>query len=200
MPITLGCPSCGKRFRARDESAGKRVKCPYCAAAVPVPTAEEAAAAAPPTSVIPPARRRPPLLPPKSGVAMPASVATPGDWGAALAPAAVPDRNPSGGRSRRGATTGRLPDRRGTKPAAKPPAKPVGSPRRQDPGGGPAAAWRKCRGGLCWVLFGLFWLSIPGFVGFGKLVYRGRRGTAARETAGSTFPATSTTTCPTPSA
>jgi hypothetical protein len=24
---------------------------------------------------------------------------------------------------------------------------------------------------LCWVLFGLFWLSIPGFVGFGKLVY-----------------------------
>ena len=45
MPITLGCPSCGKRFRARDESAGKKVKCPYCQAAVPVPTAEETAKA-----------------------------------------------------------------------------------------------------------------------------------------------------------
>ncbi|VTU00452.1 unnamed protein product [Gemmataceae bacterium] len=41
MPITLGCPSCGKRFRARDESAGKRVKCPYCAEPVPVPTGDE---------------------------------------------------------------------------------------------------------------------------------------------------------------
>src|SRR5262249_61082132 len=53
MPITLGCPSCGKRFRARDESAGKRVKCPYCQAAVPVPSAEEAASAAAPTDVVP---------------------------------------------------------------------------------------------------------------------------------------------------
>lgn len=42
MPITLGCPSCGKRFRARDESAGKRVKCPYCASPVPVPLGDEA--------------------------------------------------------------------------------------------------------------------------------------------------------------
>ncbi|MBX9581755.1 MAG: hypothetical protein K2X87_15740, partial [Gemmataceae bacterium] len=37
MPITLTCPSCTKRFRARDESAGKRVKCPFCQAAVGVP-------------------------------------------------------------------------------------------------------------------------------------------------------------------
>lgn len=41
MPITLGCPACGKKFRARDESAGKRVKCPYCSAPVPVPAAGE---------------------------------------------------------------------------------------------------------------------------------------------------------------
>src|SRR6478736_3260535 len=54
MPITLGCPSCGKRFRARDESAGKRVKCPFCQAAVAVPTSEEAASANAPTDTVPP--------------------------------------------------------------------------------------------------------------------------------------------------
>ena len=41
MPITLGCPSCGKRFRAREESSGKKVKCPFCQAAVPVPNSDE---------------------------------------------------------------------------------------------------------------------------------------------------------------
>ena len=34
-----------------------------------------------------------------------------------------------------------------------------------------SASWEKARSGLGWVLFGLFWLSIPGFVGFGKLMY-----------------------------
>lgn len=34
-----------------------------------------------------------------------------------------------------------------------------------------APGWKKTRAGLCWVLFGLFWLTIPGFVGFGKIVY-----------------------------
>ena len=52
MPITLGCPSCGKRFRARDESAGKKVKCPYCQAAVQVPTPEESASAGAPTAPV----------------------------------------------------------------------------------------------------------------------------------------------------
>jgi len=37
MPIVMTCESCGKQFRARDESAGKRVKCPYCAAPMEVP-------------------------------------------------------------------------------------------------------------------------------------------------------------------
>ncbi|MCS7021353.1 MAG: hypothetical protein NZU63_05960 [Gemmataceae bacterium] len=36
MPITMTCESCGKQFRARDESVGKRVKCPYCAAMMEV--------------------------------------------------------------------------------------------------------------------------------------------------------------------
>ncbi|HEY1190155.1 MAG TPA: hypothetical protein VGE74_21090 [Gemmata sp.] len=96
MPITLGCPSCGKRFRARDESAGKRVKCPYCQAAVPVPTAEESAAAGAPTAPLPPpppAFEPDPLPPPRPGPSrqLPRPklpdppvpvVAGPDDWGA----------------------------------------------------------------------------------------------------------------------
>src|SRR5215218_3038660 len=69
MPITLGCPSCGKRFRARDESAGKRVKCPFCQAAVPVPTSDEARSAGAPTETVPAA---PPA---------PVPAATPDEWG-----------------------------------------------------------------------------------------------------------------------
>src|SRR5439155_21725084 len=73
MPITLGCTSCGKRFRARDESAGKKVKCPYCQAAVQVPTPEESDNAAAPTASVPvppastAAPRPGPPAPPKSG-------------------------------------------------------------------------------------------------------------------------------------
>ena len=37
VPITLGCPSCSKRFKARGESAGKRVKC-KCGTMLQVPT------------------------------------------------------------------------------------------------------------------------------------------------------------------
>jgi hypothetical protein len=47
MPIEVRC-KCGKRLRARDEIAGRRVKCPACGAAVRVPAAEaESAPAAP---------------------------------------------------------------------------------------------------------------------------------------------------------
>ncbi len=38
MPITVTC-KCGKRFRVRDEHAGKRGKCPSCGAAVTIPAA-----------------------------------------------------------------------------------------------------------------------------------------------------------------
>jgi hypothetical protein len=67
MPITLGCPSCGKRFRARDESAGKKVKCPYCQSAVQVPPPEESAGEppAPPPPAAPPARAEEPKSRPK---------------------------------------------------------------------------------------------------------------------------------------
>jgi len=152
MPITLGCPSCGKRFRARDESAGKRVKCPYCAAAVPVPTVEEAAAAGAPTSVIPPA-----------GPAATAPV---------QAPAAPASRNPFSAEAAAAPAAAAIPRRADAKPKPAPvrpaAAKPVTA---KTPEERTAAGWKKARSGLCWVLFGLFWLSIPGFVGFGKLVY-----------------------------
>jgi hypothetical protein len=167
MPITLGCPSCGKRFRARDESAGKRVKCPYCAAAVPVPTAEEAAAAGAPTAALPPP---PPAAPP--GRAAPAPVASAESWGAG-APAA-PAKNPFAGEATSPPPPAAIPKRADTaKPAAKAPAKPA---IKKTPEELAAAGWKKARSGLCWVLLGLFWLSIPGFVGFGKLVYTRQAG------------------------
>ena len=37
MPITLSCPKCKKPFRVRDESIGRKVRCPRCAAALQVP-------------------------------------------------------------------------------------------------------------------------------------------------------------------
>jgi hypothetical protein len=57
MPIIVDCPDCGGRFKARDELAGRRVKCPKCGEAVKVPADEEepAVAAGPPRR-----ERRPP--------------------------------------------------------------------------------------------------------------------------------------------
>jgi hypothetical protein len=53
MPILIQC-SCGKQLQAKEEHAGKRVKCPACGAVVDVPTArtavEPAAGIAPPPS------------------------------------------------------------------------------------------------------------------------------------------------------
>jgi len=37
MPIEAKCQACGVRFRAPDKYAGKRVKCPKCAAAIQIP-------------------------------------------------------------------------------------------------------------------------------------------------------------------
>lgn len=42
MPIKVVCPSCGRTLNARDEHAGKKLKCPGCAAAVTVPAAPPA--------------------------------------------------------------------------------------------------------------------------------------------------------------
>ncbi len=184
MPITLGCPSCGKRFRARDESAGKKVKCPYCQAAVQVPTADEAASSAAPTASLPlppppsvAARSAPPprpLPPPPAPV-----VASPDDWGAlptgpnrsaqpslSLPPAAPP---PPPEPLFPPALPG--PGARGAKDRPKP-ARPKAreSAADQSPEQIAAAGWRTVRRGLFWVQFALLFLSLIGFVGFGKLV------------------------------
>jgi len=37
MPIDCKCAACGAGFRAKDEQAGKQLKCPKCAGAVAVP-------------------------------------------------------------------------------------------------------------------------------------------------------------------
>ncbi len=37
--LAFACPACGKKLRAKTELAGKRVKCPQCGRAVPVPGA-----------------------------------------------------------------------------------------------------------------------------------------------------------------
>ncbi len=44
MPIVAACKACGGKFSAPDHLAGKRVKCPKCAAAVAIPSRGQAAA------------------------------------------------------------------------------------------------------------------------------------------------------------
>jgi hypothetical protein len=109
---------------------------------------------------------------------MPAPVATPEDWGAGSPPAAA-ERNPFEPAAMTSPPPAPLPvpaDKRVKKPAPKP-AKPAPSPAEpKTPEQQTAAAWRKTRGGLFWVLFGLLWLTIPGFIGFGKMIYTQRVG------------------------
>lgn len=37
MPISCACPGCGKRFKAPDAGAGKRIPCPNCKTAIQIP-------------------------------------------------------------------------------------------------------------------------------------------------------------------
>lgn len=181
MPITLGCPSCGKRFRARDESAGKRVKCPYCQAAVPVASPAEAQNAAAPTERVPPpapvapAAPPPPTAyrPPVSPMPSPAPVAPAAGWvDESPAPIPTPAAPRSGPLS---ATPFEV------EPPVAVPARPkkggrggpvvVEEKAKKTPAELAAPRWKKARAGLWWVLFGLFWLVLPGFVPFGLAVY-----------------------------
>ena len=182
MPITLGCPSCGKRFRARDESAGKKVKCPYCQAAVSVPTSDEAAAAGAPTAPLPDSGSLP-AAPARASAAPPprprppppaAPVVVSGDWGALptspppAPPPPPPEPEPElpaplslarGGKER-------------PKPAkGEPAAKAKGKGKEKTPEEILAGGWRAVRRGLFWVQVALLWLSLIGFIGFGKTVY-----------------------------
>jgi hypothetical protein len=188
MPITLGCPSCGKRFRAREESSGKKVKCPFCQAAVPVPSSDEAQHAGAPTEVVPTSPPAP-ATPASPYLSMhPPAVSRPGHAGTPTAP--VPAASPDAW----GAEPQQKPESP-ARPAAPPilkeeplafapipsspgarllpppslpkrPAKPAKSPEEQA-----VAAWKKVRGGLFWVLFGLFWFALISIVPVAKIVY-----------------------------
>jgi hypothetical protein len=159
MPITLGCPSCGKRFRAREESSGKKVKCPFCQAAVSVPTHDEAAGA--PAEAAPSGHASAGTLnfaSPPPPPASPVHAASPGAWGAGptAAPAHVSEPIPF------------LPP-----PPPLPPLAPTGSvpPRKKTAEEQNTAAWKRCRSGLGTVQIGLFWFALLGFVPLGKFVY-----------------------------
>ncbi|MBM3979128.1 MAG: hypothetical protein FJ304_02365 [Planctomycetes bacterium] len=191
MPITLGCPSCGKRFRARDESAGKKVKCPYCQAAVQVPTAEESGSAGAPTASLPSDSGTPAVPAPRAVPSTPSApvVATPDDWGAsptAPAPApptfepqakapVLPSEPASDLESFSAPVGGRGKDRpkpakadkgeKGDKPKPKPKA---GEPTAEEVA---AAGWKSVRRGLFWVQIALLFVSLIAFIGFGKAVY-----------------------------
>jgi hypothetical protein len=47
-PLSFPCPGCGKKLRARAELAGKKVKCPQCGQAAPVPESPMVVAPSPP--------------------------------------------------------------------------------------------------------------------------------------------------------
>jgi hypothetical protein len=40
LAVSVACPGCGRRLRAKAELAGKKVKCPGCGKAVAVPGAD----------------------------------------------------------------------------------------------------------------------------------------------------------------
>ena len=46
MPISLNCPQCQGKLRVADNLAGKKIKCPKCAALLPVAAPQEGAIAA----------------------------------------------------------------------------------------------------------------------------------------------------------
>jgi outer membrane biosynthesis protein TonB len=58
--IKLSCPQCGITLKVRDQLAGKKIKCPKCAAVCPVPAAGEAPKPSPAASAPKPAGQKPP--------------------------------------------------------------------------------------------------------------------------------------------
>ena len=71
MPIEVKCRGCGGKFQAKDALAGKRVKCPKCAAVIEViagsaakPGAKQQAAAGKPVGTKPSGEQRVAPAPP----------------------------------------------------------------------------------------------------------------------------------------
>ncbi len=93
--MVVSCPSCGQRFRVRQQSAGRAVKCPHCGQTVNVPLAAgsqgQAAAPAPAAPSQPAAPVQPPApaqpLPQQPSTSQPAAGAAPTPAPSAPAPA-----------------------------------------------------------------------------------------------------------------
>jgi len=82
VPIQIKCPSCAAAFRAPDNFAGKRVKCPKCQGTIAVPTAagktaEPRSAAQPSTQQKPSAQKKTPEKPKPSAAPKPAASTKP---------------------------------------------------------------------------------------------------------------------------
>jgi hypothetical protein len=58
MAISVGCAVCGRLVRAKDELAGKRMKCPHCGARLVLPIGDDAPA---PANELQPEKRIAPL-------------------------------------------------------------------------------------------------------------------------------------------
>lgn len=72
MPITLSCPSCDRKLNAKDEHAGRTLRCPACQSAITVPFA--GAAPRPLASVV---GVVPPPVPPQQPATVTAPTSTP---------------------------------------------------------------------------------------------------------------------------
>jgi hypothetical protein len=94
MAIMFAC-KCGKQMQARDEFAGRRMKCPSCQSIVTIPTAPPATVVAP--EVTQPAAAAVTL--PTEVVVPAAAVAPPVATAPAQKVTAAPDRNPWADRS-----------------------------------------------------------------------------------------------------
>ncbi len=105
MPIPVTCPNCGTRLNAPDAAAGKKVKCPRCAAPFPVPNpgeepmmvtaapAARPAAPPPPRDYEPERQYTPPGMPgpgPQTGLQMGLGIASLALGAAALVIAWIP--------------------------------------------------------------------------------------------------------------
>jgi hypothetical protein len=88
MPIAVTC-TCGKSMRAKDELAGKRVRCPGCGAAVTIPAVASAPAAAAAGGA---AKVAAPKVAAAPKAAVPPKVGAPKQAAAAARPAPAPRR------------------------------------------------------------------------------------------------------------
>ncbi len=180
MPISLTCPNCRKPLKARDESAGGRVRCPHCQSPVPVPAAGGSGVSPPPAprptapapvAARPPAPAKAPAPPPPPP--RPAPVASPEDWGAEPAPAPPPVKThptpltlapePPPPPRANPEWLGKDYDRPPAPPAKAKPADPLFTTS--------AGQWKRLRGGLGWVRIGLFFIGLLGLVPVGKEAY-----------------------------